>query len=171
MLEAQTHPAVGFIVTTETPRRDGVGKNKKTAVSSRRSSKPLEQQTALVLEHRLKPLAAHIAATRAVNRIAESHVVSGHRFGDRPRRAADREEMPRDFLPSSDFSKGSVESLAEIDLQRLARRAELTSQIFHRFQSRTRNVSLFSKLRMKATASRAALRASSSETISTGECM
>ena len=79
--------------------------------------------------------------------------------------------MPRDFLSRSDFRKGSVESLTKIDLKCFARRSELTSQIFHRYQSNTRNVSVFSKLRMKAAASLAAWRASESETISTGECM
>ena len=118
-LETHPEPAVRFVVLLETARRDRVGKNKKRALVAHLLVQPLDQQVILMIEHRLQPVAADVAIARAINRVAELHVVGRHGFRDRAGGAADLEKPPRHFLAGADFRKGAVFLRVEIDLERL----------------------------------------------------
>src|SRR5258706_10290124 len=121
-LEPNPHPAVGFVSLFETARLDGVGEDKETSGGPSLLLKPLIQQRILVLEHAMEPLARHITLGDAVNRIADCHVVSGHRFRDGSRSAAHPKEPARHFLPRPDLGKGAILRRVKIDLQRLLMR-------------------------------------------------
>ena len=78
-----------------------------------------------MVEHRLEPGPADVAIGRAVNRVAELHVVSRHRLRDRAGGAADLEKTPRHFLAGADLGEGAVAFAIEIDLERLFVRPEI----------------------------------------------
>ena len=83
MLEAQAHPAMGFIVAAEAARRDGIRKNKESPVVSCCGSQSFDKELLLVFQHGLEALAAHIAARGTIDGIAEGHVVGGNGFCNR----------------------------------------------------------------------------------------
>src|SRR5205085_8694651 len=119
LLKTDPEPAVRFVVLFETARGHCVRKHKKGPKAAELFVKALDQQVVLVIQHCLKTIAAHVTVCRSVNGIAESHVVGGHRLGDGPRRAADMEKSPGDFLPGSDFRESAVLLRVEIYLERL----------------------------------------------------
>ena len=86
-----------------------------------------------MVEHRLEPGAADVAIGRAVNRVAELHVVGRHRFCDRAGGAADLKKSPRHFLAGANFGKRSVAFPIEIDLERLLVRSDIHLRV-HRFK-------------------------------------
>src|SRR5437773_5634369 len=109
----------------EAARRDGVGKNKKRARVPHLLIEPLEQKPVLVVEHRLEPGPANVAIGRAINRVAELHVVSRHRLRDRAGCAANLEKATRHFLPGADFRESPVALPVEIDLERFLVRSDI----------------------------------------------
>src|SRR6188472_18153 len=72
-----------------------------------------------MVEHRAEANATDVTVGRAVNRVAECHVIGGHRFRNRARSAADIKKTARHLLPRPDFGKGAVTLGIEIDLERL----------------------------------------------------
>ena len=96
---------------------------------------PLDQQSVLVIEHRLEPRATDVAIGRAVNRVAKLHVVGRHGLRDRAGRAADLEKAPRHFLPGADLGEGPVAFDVEIDLERFFVRSDFHLRV-HRFKMR-----------------------------------
>lgn len=86
-----------------------------------------------MVEHRAEPNPADVAIGRPVNRVAECHVIGGHRFRDRARSAANVEKTARHLLPGADFSKGAVTLGVEIDLERFLTCSDIPLR-FHNFQ-------------------------------------
>ena len=86
-----------------------------------------------MVEHRAEPDPADVAISGPVNRVAECHVIGGHRFRDRARSAANVEIPARHLLPGPDFGKGAVTLGVEIDLQRFLTRSDVPL-CFHNLQ-------------------------------------
>ena len=72
-----------------------------------------------VVEHALQPLTRHVALAASVDRVADRHVVCGHRFGDGAGRAAHFEEPAGNFLSGADLGECAVPQWIEVDLERL----------------------------------------------------
>ncbi len=125
LLETDAEPAVRFIVLLKTARRHGVGENKKGADAAELLVQAFDQQVVFVIEHGLEAGSAHVAIRRTVNRVAEGHVVGGHRFGDGPRRAAHVEKAAGHFLARADLGKGAVFLRVEVYLERFFVRPEI----------------------------------------------
>src|SRR2546423_1500959 len=118
ILETDPEPAVRFVVLFETARRYSIGENEKCPDAAEFFVQPLNEKAVLVVEHRLKTVAAHVTLRRAVNRVAERHVVGGHRLGDRASRAAHMKKTPRYFLSRADLRERAVLLRVEIYLER-----------------------------------------------------
>src|SRR5437773_3645652 len=118
-LKSHAKPAVRFIVLFKTARRDSVGKNKKCLLSSEFCVEPLDQKIVFMIEHRLQPDTADITVGRSVNRVAEGHVVSRHRFGDGACRPAYTEKSTRYFLAGANLGECSVLADVQVDLESL----------------------------------------------------
>ena len=119
-LEADTHPAVRFVVPVEAARRHGVGKNEKCLFRAHLCLKALIQQGVFVPEHAAEALAADVALHGPVNGVAESHVVGRHRFGHRAGRRTNVKKPPRHLLSRPDLGQGAVDAAVEIEIQRFA---------------------------------------------------
>src|SRR4029077_12537557 len=102
-LKTDTKPAVRFVVLFETAGSYRVSKHEEGAFVSDLIAEAFKQEAVLVIDHFLETLATDIAIGRSVYRIAESHVVSGHRLGNGPGCAADMKKTTRHLLPGSDF--------------------------------------------------------------------
>src|ERR1700730_10795297 len=87
---------------------DSIGENKKRALVRDLFLETFQQKIVLVIEHCPEPLPADVAVRRAVNCVAERHVVSRHRFGNRSGRAADMKKSPRHFLARADLGERSA---------------------------------------------------------------
>jgi hypothetical protein len=107
-----------------TPMRYGVGVDEKRGRVAALGVQALPQQMTLVVEHRHHSFPADVPLARAVDRVADRHVVRGDSFRDRAGCAADMEEPPGDLLPRADFGKGAVLLVVKIDLERLVARAQ-----------------------------------------------
>src|SRR4051812_21906850 len=125
VLETDAEPAVRFVVLLETARRHRIGKNKKCPDAAELFVEPLDQKAVLVVEHRLQPVAADVALSRSVDRVAKRHVVSGHRFGDGAGRAAHVKKSPCYFLPSANLGECPVLLRVEIYLERFLVRPQI----------------------------------------------
>src|SRR5206468_9684794 len=66
-----------------------------------------------------------VTVPRSINRIAESHVVGRHGFGDRAGCAADAKESARYLLAGANFSEGPILGYVQIDLEGLLVVADL----------------------------------------------
>ena len=78
-----------------------------------------------MIEHSVQADSTYVTIRRAVDRVTEGHVVSGHRFCDRAGCAADVEKSPRHFLARSNFGERPVLLPIEIDLERLPIRPDV----------------------------------------------
>ena len=119
-LETKPHPSVRLVVRMVAARRHRVGKDKKRLLRAEFRVEALAQEGELVLEHAPEALPADVAFDRAVNRVAEGHVVGGHGFGHRAGRRPDEKEPARDLLPRPDFGEGAVDAAIEVQLEGLA---------------------------------------------------
>ncbi len=124
-LKTNTQPTVRFVVLLETSGRNGVRENKKCALVSKLFFQALQQKVVLVVEHCVQAHPTHVTIGRSVDRVAEGHVVSRHRFCNRPGGAADVKKSARYFLPRADFGERSVLRPIEIDLERLTVRPDV----------------------------------------------
>ena len=124
-LKAHPQPAVAILLARVAARRDRVGEDEELGARPALRVEPLDQQLVFVIEHGLQPPPADVAIARAVDRVAEGHVVGRHRLRDRARRAADAEEPARHFLARPDLGEGAVFGGVQIDLQGLVMRVEL----------------------------------------------
>ena len=116
----------------EAAGRDRIGEDKKSALASQFLVQSLDEQSIFVIEHRLETIAADVTIGRAVDRIAESHVVGRHRLRHRARRAADMEKAPGHFLAGADLREGAVLLRVEIDLERLLVRPDIHLRVHTR---------------------------------------
>ena len=123
-LKPNPEPAVRFVVLFEAAGRDRVRENKKRSLVPEFFIQAFHQQTILVIEHGLEPLATDIAIRWAVNRIAKAHVVGGHGFRDGPGGAA-HEKTACHFLASADLGERSILLCIEIDLERFLVRPDI----------------------------------------------
>jgi len=110
-LKADPQPALTFF----TPRRDGIGENKKGGLGAALSVQSLQQQIILVPPHGVKALAADIPIRRPITRVAHRHIVGRDGFGDGPGGAAGAEEPARHFLSGADFGKRAIPPRILID--------------------------------------------------------
>jgi hypothetical protein len=69
-----------------------------------------------MIQHRVDSLLADVAFAGTINRVAEGHVISGHRFGDGAGGATDAEKPASDLLSGANFGKGAVKSGIEVYL-------------------------------------------------------
>jgi hypothetical protein len=129
-LKFNSEPALAFVAL----RGDGVGENKKRAFVTARFVEPLEQQVEFMIQHGLQTLAADVTVGRAVNRVADGHVVGGNGFRNRAGRLADVEEPARDFLTRADLGERAVFFRVEVDLERLLAGVQFFA--VHKFPSR-----------------------------------
>src|SRR6266567_3084934 len=106
-----------FVVLLETARRYRIGKNEKCLFISEFCVEPLKQKTVFMIEHRAQADTADVTVGRSINRVAEGHVVSGHRFSDGACRTAYVEKSTRYFLAGANFGKCSVLADVQIDLE------------------------------------------------------
>ena len=83
-------------------------------------------QALLVREHLLEPLAADVALTVTVDRVADLHIVGRHTLRNRAGGAACLEKPATDFLPGANLGEGAVTAGVEIDLQGLLECGKLT---------------------------------------------
>src|SRR5437763_12325565 len=97
-LETHAEPAVRLVVLLEAARRDRVGEDEEGALAAEFCIESLDEQRVFVIKHAPQARPAHVAIARTVDRVAERHIVCGHRLRDRPCCAADVEEAPRYFL-------------------------------------------------------------------------
>ena len=118
-LKPYAHPAVRFVLPRIAPGGHGVREHEKFRHVTALGPQPLQQQRVFVLQHRLQALPAHVAFARAVDGVADSHIIGGNRLGNGARGAADAEKPARDLLSGADFSEGSVLARVQVDLKRL----------------------------------------------------
>src|SRR5438874_3886022 len=118
-LKSHTKPAVGFIVVFKTARRDRVSENKKCFLGSEFCVESLHEKAVFVVKHCLKTNTADITVGRPINRVAESHVVGRHRFGDCACRTAYLEESTRHFLAPPAFGARALSANVQINLESL----------------------------------------------------
>ena len=86
-----------------------------------------------MVEHRAEANATDVTIGRAVNRVAECHVIGRHRFRNRTRSAANVKKAARHLLPGPNFGKSPVTLGVEIDLERLLTCSDIPFR-FHNFQ-------------------------------------
>src|SRR5215510_8397497 len=110
-----------FLLPAEAARGDRVRENEKCAFVSTRFVEPLKQKVELILQHRLKTLAADVTLSRAVDCVAYGHVIGRDRFRHRTSGAARSEKPARDFLAGADFSKRAVFCSVDVNPQRFLR--------------------------------------------------
>ena len=122
-----------FAALLKTARRHRISENEKESVRPDFLIKPLDQQFVLMVEHRAQANATDVAIGRPVNRVAECHVIGGHRFRNRARSAANVKKAARHLLPGPDFGKRAVTLGIEIDLERLLTCSDIPLR-FHNFQ-------------------------------------
>ncbi len=115
-LEANTQPAMRFIVFLETPGCESVGENKKRSLVSEFLFQALHQKVVFVVEHGVQAHPTYVTISGSVDRITESHVVSRHRLCDGPGRPADVKKTARHFLARANFGERPVLLPIEIDL-------------------------------------------------------
>ena len=72
-----------------------------------------------MIEHRLQTDTADVTVGRSINRVAEGHVVSRHRFGDCVCRTAHTEKSTRYFLAGANLGECSVLTDVQVDLESL----------------------------------------------------
>jgi hypothetical protein len=77
----------------------------------------LLQQPVLVLRHAFQTLAAHVAPGRAVDGVAERHVVGGDGLGHGARRPAHPEEPTGHLLAGADLREHTVLGWVQVDLE------------------------------------------------------
>ena len=94
-LELDAEPAVRLILALVAAGGHSVREGEKPGGRPALFIQPLHQQGELAVEHRLKALPADVTFTRAVDRIADRHVIGRHRLLDGARRAAHAEKPAR----------------------------------------------------------------------------
>ena len=118
-LKLNAEPAVSVGFARKAFRRHRLRKDEEPGARPPGLSQPLDEQLVLVVEHRLDSGLRDIAFTRAINGVAELHVVGRHRFGHGAGGTTDPEEPPGHFLTRADLGEGSVFAFVQIDLERL----------------------------------------------------
>src|SRR3989442_13250964 len=118
-LEPNAHPATTVRRATVAASRHGIGEHEKRGGVPASRPQLLGQLSELVLEHRFEALAADIVLRRAIQAIADRHVVRRDGLGDTGGGGADREEPPRHFLTAADLGKRPVRRGIEIERQGL----------------------------------------------------
>ena len=68
-----------------------------------------------MIKHLDQPITRDIASAFAIDAVRESHVVSRHGFGHGPRSRARPEEPIRHLLAGSNFRKGAVFGVVEVE--------------------------------------------------------
>jgi hypothetical protein len=119
VLEADAEPSVAFLAPLVALGGHGVGEDEEARGSAPFGGQALGQEAVFVLQHLLQPRPADIPVGRAVDGVADRHVVGRHGFGDGSGGSAHAEEPPRDFLPGADFGEDAVFRGVEVDLERL----------------------------------------------------
>ena len=130
-LEFYAHPTVALVAALEAARHHGIGESEERSVVAAALAEPVEIELKLVIEHRLQPVARHIALGLAVDRVAHRHVVGRHALRDRPRRPADAEKPAHHLLSGADLGKGAVKARVEIDPERLLMRIDCAFGFHH----------------------------------------
>ena|SRR5437667_4003975 len=110
-----------FLLPAEAARGDCVRESEKYAFVSTRFVESLKKQIELVLQHRLKALTTDVTLTRAVNCIANGHVVSGNGLRHRTCGASRSEKPTRDLLAGADFGECAVLGSVDVYPQRFLR--------------------------------------------------
>jgi hypothetical protein len=146
-LEAQPHPAVALVRAGVVLGRDRVGEDEEARLLAARGRQALEQQAVLVLQHREQPLARHVAAPLAVDRVAEGHVVGRDGLRDRAGGAADLQEPARHLLPGADLGQGSEAGRVQVDRESSLVRVERCGHGPARISARRADHSPFHALR------------------------
>ena len=131
-LELYAHPAMAFVGALIVACRHGIGEGEEGGAAATRRAQPLHVEAMLVVEHALQAFTRDVALAAAVNRVADGHVVRGHRLGDCAGRAAHFEEPARDFLPGADLGESAVTERIEVDLERLLIRGQPGAIVCHR---------------------------------------
>src|SRR4051812_9876015 len=128
-LETNSHPAVALLPVFITARGYCIREDKEFGCVPSFRAEPFPLQLVFIIEHHLEPLPADVALAGAVNRVAHDHVISRHRFGNGPGRAAHAKKPARHFLSRADFGESPVFARVEIDLEGFLMRVEFGS--FH----------------------------------------
>ena len=97
-----------FVTLLETACGNCVSKNKECLLGAELFVKPLDQKIVLMVEHCLETHTTDVAVCRAINGIAERHVVGRHGLGDGAGCAAHAEESAGYFLAGANFSEGPI---------------------------------------------------------------
>ena len=118
LLETDSHPAVTFVGAQVVAGGNGVGKGEEGGRVAPALLQAVEGQFVLVVEHRIQPRPEDIAIARAVDGVADGHVVSRNALGDRAGRAAHVKEPPHHLLPGANLGKSAIAALVEVDGQR-----------------------------------------------------
>ena len=118
-LKPDAHPAVAVVLARVALGGDGVGEDEEARVLAALRREAFGHQTEFIVEHRLEPLAADVAARGAVDGVRDGHVVGRDALGDRARRAADPEKPARHLLPRADLGEGAVLGVVQVDLDGL----------------------------------------------------
>ena len=116
-LELNSHPAMALVSAMKISSSDRIGENKEIGALPSCGSKALKKQVKLVVEHSLEPLAGDIARRRAVDGIADGHIVRRDGLRDGPRSAAHLKEPAHHFLTRTNLRESAVEAGIEIDCQ------------------------------------------------------
>ena len=119
-LKFNAEPALAFFHAGPQSLLGGnrVGEGEERAFVPARFVEAFEDQVKFVIQHGLEPRATDVAFGRAINRIADGHVVGGNRFGHRAGCFAHVKKPARDFLAGTDLGEGAVALRVQIDLQR-----------------------------------------------------
>ncbi len=123
MLEADSQPALPRLIAAAAVRGNGVGEDEKAGAVAAAAAEAPEKLRPLAFEHRLQARAADIVVGRAIEDVADDHVVSRHRFRNGGGGVPRVEKPARHFLPRADFSESAVFRRIEIDRERLFLRA------------------------------------------------
>ena len=119
-LKLQSKPTVALNGFVKIDGRNRICKSEEVFVGVIVAIKSFLHQVVLVLEHFLDPALTDVAAVFffSVNRIREIFVIGAHRFRDCPRCSASAKKMPNDFLSCTNFGKGPVKVLVQVDPER-----------------------------------------------------
>src|SRR6266850_2096785 len=123
-LETNADPTSTVLGTMEASRRHRIGECKETFTVAVLFAKLPRQLRELVIEHGVQPLAADVALGRAVDPIADGHVVGGDRLGDGSGGGAGLEKRAGHLLPAAYLGDGAVRSCIKVQCQRFLSRAE-----------------------------------------------
>ena len=116
-LEADADPAVPATVVAVAFNLDGITESEEAGIAALLLAEAVDELIVLVVEHAFEAFLRDVAFDRAVERIADGHVIGRDGFGDSASGSRGTEEPVSSFLASTDFCEGAVDAFLQVDLE------------------------------------------------------